>query len=109
MQVLRNRVGVKGSQGMEWRVYRMTSTGGGTVTVETHCETLLYENAKEIDATASLVATVAASTTYPGTLTVAYTVGAGKTIEILIVSTNGFEDTDTLATGGTLDDEGEIV
>jgi hypothetical protein len=109
MQILRNRVGVKASPGIEKRVYRITSTAGGVVVIETHCETLLFELAKEIDATASLVAIVGTSTLYPGTVTVSYTVGAGKTLEALVISTNGYEDTDTLAAGGTLDDEGELV
>lgn len=104
--ILRDQgVGAKMQRHVQVRVYKKTSTGGGAITIETHCSQVLFEVGKEIDATATLAATIGSSSTYTGTKTVAYTVGAGKTLECMVVgvTAEGYDDTATVASTATLD------
>lgn len=107
MIVQRNIAGTKTTQEYQQRSGRITSTSGGAFTIETHCISLIFEIGKLIDATATLVATIANSTAYPGTLTVAYTIPSGKTLQYFIQGTNGYTDAKTVATTGT-DDNTDI-
>lgn len=90
-----NGIGAHGTQlnGLDVKVYRFANANSGstarTVTIETHMTSIFFECAKLIDATATLAATVGASTTYTGTITLAYSVAAQKTVEIIIVGTIG--------------------
>ncbi len=104
MKILRhNSLTLKGTNGLQVLTVQRTNTAGGAVTIETQAQAVLFEIAKEQDATATLAATIGSSSTYSGTKTVAYTVGAGKVLEAVIICTNGYTDTATVSGAVTVD------
>lgn len=107
-KVIRDRgVGPKVLNGYGEYVYQVTSSGGGTCTIETQLARILTATAYNYTDNSSTAVTVASSSTYLGKQKVSFTMAAGKVYMVVVKGTDGYDDTSTLSVSGalTIDDQ----
>jgi hypothetical protein len=108
MLIIRNRGTYKGFlNGLMIFVYEIYNSAGTTktFTVETKAAAVLLALAKIKDSTTMVATTEIESTTYPGKRKVTISIPTVTTHQLLIICSEGYDDTQTIEGNTTVDDQ----